>query len=106
MHLYLYLCLFIYIRNCFRPDLASSGALEKSVYVVVHHKSHLIELLAWFCERRLMQPSCLNMFIFAFYTVSFTCTCLSLHLSKTTMNPLPNFNKFYRTQLSSLWSYR
>lgn len=33
-------------------------------------------------------------------------TYLSLHLSKTTMNPLPNFNKFCRTELSMLWSYR
>lgn len=26
-------------------------------------------------------------------------TCLSLHLSKTTMNSLPTFSKFYRTEL-------
>lgn len=33
-------------------------------------------------------------------------TCLSLYLSKKPMKPLPNFNKFYRIELSSLWNYR
>lgn len=78
------------MKLCFRPDLASSCALEKSAYVVVHHKCHLIELLAWFCERRLMQPSGLNTFIFAFNTVNFGCLpiCFSI-FQKQLWSPCP-----------------
>lgn len=69
-HLYLCLYLFAYKTLCFRPDPASCCALKKSAYIV-HHKSHLTKPLAWFWGKTLMWPSDLNMFIFAFNTVSF-----------------------------------